>query len=232
MKIRTRSLVIGSIVAVGIVAIVSRAAYLQFGSRYTTIPGSYWLTFARRLDGDHWSEPIELHHSDGLLDHRPVLLPHFEVADISGTRFRYRDVWQRANMVLVCLAGADLGGITHSIADRDDRTVGRRHDGLAVRKIVLLEPRVSAVPLALRVNGDEVIGVALADEEPGVRRPKRDTAPRNEPSTFERQCVRKVLAKPSRCWCPAQQPKSDQHSSAELQETLEQHARIYGAQVR
>jgi hypothetical protein len=48
----------------------------KFGTRYSTIPGSYWLTFARRLDGDHWSEPIEIHHSDGLLDSRPVLLPH------------------------------------------------------------------------------------------------------------------------------------------------------------
>jgi hypothetical protein len=48
----------------------------SFGSRYSSHPGSYWLTFARRLEGDHWSEPIELHHSDGLLDHRPVLLPH------------------------------------------------------------------------------------------------------------------------------------------------------------
>jgi hypothetical protein len=48
----------------------------KFGTRYSTHPGSYWLTFARRLDGNHWSEPIELHHSDGLLDSRPVLLPH------------------------------------------------------------------------------------------------------------------------------------------------------------
>jgi hypothetical protein len=48
----------------------------KFGTRYSTIPGSYWLTVARRLDGDHWSEPIEVHHSDGLLDSRPVLLPH------------------------------------------------------------------------------------------------------------------------------------------------------------
>jgi len=48
----------------------------KFGSRYTSHPGSYWLSFARRLDGDHWSEPIEVHHSDGLLDSRPVLLPH------------------------------------------------------------------------------------------------------------------------------------------------------------
>jgi hypothetical protein len=48
----------------------------KFGARYSTNAGSYWLTFARRLDGDRWSEPIEVHHSDGLLDHRPVLLPH------------------------------------------------------------------------------------------------------------------------------------------------------------
>jgi hypothetical protein len=48
----------------------------KFGTRYSSIPGSYWLTFARRLDGDHWTEPVEVHHSDGLLDSRPVLLPH------------------------------------------------------------------------------------------------------------------------------------------------------------
>jgi hypothetical protein len=48
----------------------------NFGSRYSSHPGSYWVTFARRLDGDRWSEPIEIHHSDGLLDSRPVLLPH------------------------------------------------------------------------------------------------------------------------------------------------------------
>jgi hypothetical protein len=48
----------------------------NFGSRYSSHPGGYWVTFARRLDGDTWSEPIEIHHSDGLLDSRPVLLPH------------------------------------------------------------------------------------------------------------------------------------------------------------
>ncbi|MGH7223647.1 MAG: hypothetical protein ACRELF_10490, partial [Gemmataceae bacterium] len=48
----------------------------KFGSRYSSHAGSYWLSYARRLDGDHWSEPIEVHHSDGLLDSRPVLLPH------------------------------------------------------------------------------------------------------------------------------------------------------------
>jgi hypothetical protein len=48
----------------------------KFGSRYSTHAGSYWITFARRLDGDKWTEPIEVAHSDGLLDNRPVLLPH------------------------------------------------------------------------------------------------------------------------------------------------------------
>ena len=48
----------------------------KFGSRYSSHPGSYWLTKARRLDGDKWTEPIEVHHSDGTLDSRPVLLPH------------------------------------------------------------------------------------------------------------------------------------------------------------
>src|SRR5262249_5404359 len=48
----------------------------NLGSRYASHPGTIWLTYARRLDGDHWSEPIEIHHADGLLDHRPVLLPH------------------------------------------------------------------------------------------------------------------------------------------------------------
>jgi hypothetical protein len=39
-------------------------------------PGTEWLTRARRLDGDKWTEPVELRHADGLLDSRPVLLPH------------------------------------------------------------------------------------------------------------------------------------------------------------
>jgi hypothetical protein len=48
----------------------------KFGDRYATVSGSYWLNYARRLDGDHWTEPIEVLHSDGPLDNRPVLLPH------------------------------------------------------------------------------------------------------------------------------------------------------------
>jgi hypothetical protein len=48
----------------------------NFDYRFMTYPGPYWLTFARRLEGDHWSEPVEVHHSDGPLDDHPVLLPH------------------------------------------------------------------------------------------------------------------------------------------------------------
>jgi hypothetical protein len=48
----------------------------NFGSRYSSHPGAYWLTYARRLDGQTWSDEIEVSHSDGLLDSRPVLLPH------------------------------------------------------------------------------------------------------------------------------------------------------------
>ncbi len=48
----------------------------KFGTRYTTHPGSYWLTFARRLDGDHWTDPVEVAHSDGLHDATAVVLPH------------------------------------------------------------------------------------------------------------------------------------------------------------
>lgn len=48
----------------------------NFGSRNSSHAGAYWITFVRRLDGQAWSDEIEVNYSDGLLDHRPVLLPH------------------------------------------------------------------------------------------------------------------------------------------------------------
>jgi hypothetical protein len=52
-------------------------AYRQSSSsRYSSHPGSYWLTYLRCLGEKSWSEPIEVDRADGLLDHRPVLLPH------------------------------------------------------------------------------------------------------------------------------------------------------------
>ncbi len=46
------------------------------GNRSSSQAGSIWRSYVRRLDGQHWSEPVEVHHSDGLHDYRPVLLPH------------------------------------------------------------------------------------------------------------------------------------------------------------
>jgi hypothetical protein len=43
---------------------------------FGVVPGTHWLTYVRRLDGKQWTEPIEISHSDGLLDSRPALLPH------------------------------------------------------------------------------------------------------------------------------------------------------------
>ena len=47
---------------------------------FGTPPGTNWITVACRLEGGQeggqWSPPIDLHHSDGLLDSRPVLLPY------------------------------------------------------------------------------------------------------------------------------------------------------------
>ncbi len=48
----------------------------NLGSRYSSHPGAIWRTFAVRLDGNKWSEEIEIYLSDGLLDSRPVMLPH------------------------------------------------------------------------------------------------------------------------------------------------------------
>src|SRR5207245_3144873 len=40
MNIKTRTLVIGAVAVVGIVAVVTRASRLQFGSRYTSPPAN------------------------------------------------------------------------------------------------------------------------------------------------------------------------------------------------
>jgi hypothetical protein len=49
---------------------------LKLPTPFGVQPGTNWLTMARRLDGNKWTEPMEVHHSDGLLDSRPALLPH------------------------------------------------------------------------------------------------------------------------------------------------------------
>src|SRR5439155_17480866 len=91
-------------------------------------------------------------------------------------------------------ACSNLRGITDSIAESDDDAVCRRNYWLAVRKIVLFACRGPAVLLALGVNRDEVIGIALSDKEPGMRGPCRDTAAPHKPSTLDRQRVRDARA--------------------------------------
>src|SRR5262249_25550675 len=91
---------------------------------------SYWLTFARRLDGDKWSEPIELHHSDGLLDHRPVLLPHKSggLLVIHNTDGRYTTPEQIDNQIY--MSYVDLPGepvepklVSHDPGKKDPQLV-------------------------------------------------------------------------------------------------------------
>jgi hypothetical protein len=74
---------------------------------FGTQPGSYWLSYARRLDGDHWTEPVELHHSDGLLDSRPVLLPHPSggLLVVGNTDGRYADPESFANHIYTSVVG-------------------------------------------------------------------------------------------------------------------------------
>jgi len=56
MKIKTRTIVIGAILALGIVAIVTRAARLQFGSRYNSPPASVAATVAgKRISIEYYA---------------------------------------------------------------------------------------------------------------------------------------------------------------------------------
>ncbi len=115
----------------------------NFGSRYSSHPGSYWITFARRLDGDHWSEEIELHHSDGFLDHRPVLLPHKGggLVVVHNTDGRYTTPDTVNNEIY--LSHLDLPGdpvepklVPHSPGKKDPQLVAKAKDEAdAVKRI-------------------------------------------------------------------------------------------------
>ncbi len=112
----------------------------KFGTRYSTHPGSYWLTYARRLDGDKWTEPIEVHHSDGLLDNRPVLLPHGAggLLIVHNGDNRYTVPNQLQNQVFVSYL--DLPGeptepklVAHEAGTKDDQKA--RDEQAAVQRI-------------------------------------------------------------------------------------------------
>lgn len=56
MKIRIRALIIGALLAVGIVAIVTRASHLQFGSRYNSPPANVATTVGgKRISIDYYA---------------------------------------------------------------------------------------------------------------------------------------------------------------------------------
>lgn len=113
----------------------------KFGSRNSSHAGSYWLTFARRLDGDQWSEPIEIHHSCGLLDHRPVLLPHKSggVLIVHNTDGRYTTPHTIANDIY--LSYLDLPGepmepklVAHDPGKKNPKLVARHEREMAAVK--------------------------------------------------------------------------------------------------
>jgi hypothetical protein len=129
----------------------------KFGSRYSTHPGSYWLTFARRLDGDKWTEPVEVHHSCGLLDHRPVLLPHKNggLRIVHNTDGRYTTPETIDNQVY--MSYLDLPGepvepklIPHDPGQKDPKLVERaKAEDAAVERIRKYRVEAGGKPLQL-----------------------------------------------------------------------------------
>jgi hypothetical protein len=115
----------------------------KFGSRYSSHPGSYWLTFARRLDGDRWSEPVEVHQSDGLLDHRPVLLPHpagglIVVHNTDGRYTTPETIDNQIYMSYVDLPGEPVEPklVPHDAGKKDDKLLAdAKREAAAVRRI-------------------------------------------------------------------------------------------------
>jgi hypothetical protein len=92
-----------------------------------------------------------------------VLLPHFEIADVSGAPFRYRDIWQRANVLVVCLAGAEPRA-----AERYRAAIERVREAVAATETRLLVTRhaIAGLPAPAVVIGDrwgEVQHLTTAD---------------------------------------------------------------------
>ncbi len=115
----------------------------KFGSRYSSNAGSYWLTFARRLDGDKWTDPVEVHHSDGQLDHRPVLLPHAAggLVIVHNTDGRYTTPTTIDNQIY--MSYLDLPGepvepklVPHEPGKKDEKLAKRANDETAAVKAI------------------------------------------------------------------------------------------------
>lgn len=72
-------------------------------------------------------------------------LPHFAAATLDGRSFRYGDIWQRKNLVLIVLPLGDSSASRERLADW----------------------RAAAI----RTSGDDTEWVVTSDEVPGVGRP-------------------------------------------------------------
>jgi hypothetical protein len=103
-------------------------------------PGTDWLTRARRLDGDQWTRPLEVHHSDGLLDSRPVLLPHAGggLLVVTNTDGRYATPGIIANQIYTAVLDLPGDSVEPKLLPREPGTKdGRRQaeETAAVKRI-------------------------------------------------------------------------------------------------
>jgi hypothetical protein len=92
-----------------------------------------------------------------------LLLPHFEVTDVSGAVVRYGGIWQRANIALVCLAGADPAA-----AERYRASLEEERDAVTATetRLVVTGDPIAGLPAPSVVIGDrwgEVHHLAIAD---------------------------------------------------------------------
>jgi len=56
MKIKTKILIVGAVIVVGVVGVVTRASHLQFGSRYTSPPANVATTIAgKKISIDYYA---------------------------------------------------------------------------------------------------------------------------------------------------------------------------------
>jgi hypothetical protein len=81
-------------------------------------PGTNWITVVRHLDGDKWSEPVDLHHSDGLLDSRPVFLPHASggLLTVQNTDGRYTTPTTIDNQIYASVVSLDTEDLAVGVA--------------------------------------------------------------------------------------------------------------------
>jgi hypothetical protein len=82
---------------------------------------------------------------------RRLLLPHFDVVDVSGTHVRYREIWQRANILVICLAGAD-----RRPAEQYRAAIEAHHEAVhaAETRLVVTREAISGLPTPSVVIGD------------------------------------------------------------------------------